>query len=133
MRGGARRQTMHDAPQGSRDRVAPRAGLIGTWLIAEIDLWDLKDVELLGPAFIEFTTDRRGRFRFVAVEGWTDCRHQVVEGRPHVDFTWEGFDEGDQVSGRGWARLEPDGSLRGHLYFHRGDDSAFRAVRAIKR
>jgi len=31
--------------------------------------------------------------------------------------------------GRGWAVLADDGSLRGHLYFHLGDDSGFRAVR----
>ena len=28
------------------------------------------------------------------------------------------------------AALEEDGSLRGHIYFHLGDDSGFRAVRA---
>lgn len=30
---------------------------------------------------------------------------------------------------RGWALLEEDGSLRGHIYFHLGDVSGFRAVR----
>ena len=30
---------------------------------------------------------------------------------------------------RGWAILADDGSLQGHLYFHLGDDSGFRAVR----
>lgn len=39
------------------------------------------------------------------------------------------FDEGDDVSGRGWAALNPDGTLEGHSYFHLGDDSAFRAER----
>jgi hypothetical protein len=43
---------------------------------------------------------------------------------------WEGNDESDPASGRGWAALEEDGSLRGHIYFHLGDDSGFRAVRA---
>ncbi len=33
------------------------------------------------------------------------------------------------MSGRGWAALNPDGTLEGHLYFHLGDDSAFRAER----
>jgi hypothetical protein len=42
----------------------------------------------------------------------------------------EGNDESDPASGRGWAALEEDGSLRGHIYFHLGDDSGFRAVRA---
>ncbi len=46
-----------------------------------------------------------------------------------VEFSWQGDDEGDEVSGRGWAGLADDGSLQGHLYFHLGDDSGFRAVR----
>jgi len=46
-----------------------------------------------------------------------------------VEFTWEGNDESDPASGRGWAALEEDGSLRGHIYFHLVDDSGFRAVR----
>jgi hypothetical protein len=40
-----------------------------------------------------------------------------------------GWDDSDEVSGRGWAALDDDGSLQGHLYFHLGDDSGFRAVR----
>jgi hypothetical protein len=47
-----------------------------------------------------------------------------------VEFTWEGNDESDPASGRGWAVLEEGGSLSGHIYFHLGDDSGFRAVRA---
>jgi hypothetical protein len=46
-------------------------------------------------------------------------------GRASVEFSWQG----DEVSGRGWAVLADDGSLQGHLYFHLGDDSGFRAVR----
>ena len=44
--------------------------------------------------------------------------------------TWDIYDEGDPASGRGWALLEPDGTLRGHLYLHLADDSGFRAVPA---
>ena len=44
-----------------------------------------------------------------------------------VEFSWQGSDEGDDTSGRGWAALNPDGTLEGHLFFHLGDDSAFRA------
>ena len=44
--------------------------------------------------------------------------------------TWDIYDEGGPASGRGWALLEPDGTLRGHLYLHLADDSGFRAVPA---
>ena len=46
-----------------------------------------------------------------------------------LEFSWEGFDEGDSVSGRGWAILEGD-KLNGRIYFHMGDDSSFVAVRS---
>lgn len=59
-----------------------------------------------------------------------DCHSGQRDGRPCVEFTWEGNDESDPASGRGWAALEEDGSLRGHIYFHLGDDSGFWAVRA---
>ncbi|MGQ0668145.1 MAG: hypothetical protein ACT4PO_00470 [Actinomycetota bacterium] len=104
--------------------------LTGTWRIVEMDLWDLEAIDLLGPGFIQFGKDRTGHFRFIAVEGWMDYRHGQRDGRPCVEFTWDGDDDGDRASGRGWAALAGDGSLRGHIYFHLGDDSGFRAVRA---
>jgi hypothetical protein len=66
-------------------------------------------------------------FGFVAVRGWLDCRQVQRDGRPGVEFTWEGVDEGDQVTGRGWAILVDDQTIEGHLFFHLGDDSTFRA------
>lgn len=100
----------------------------GKWRIVEMDVWDRDAIDLLGPAFIEIKTDGTGWFRFVAVEGNLDCKHVEREGHRAVEFTWDGDDEGDHVSGRGWAQVETGGSLRGHIFFHAGDDSAFRAV-----
>ena len=90
---------------------------------------DAEAVDLLGPAFIEFGRDGTGAFRFIAVEGWMDARHAQRDGRAAVEFSWDGNDEGDPVSGRGWAIAEEDGSLSGRIYFRRGDDSGFRALR----
>lgn len=104
------------------------ARLTGRWWIVEMDLWDREALDLVGPAFIEFRPDRTGRFSFIAVTGWMDCRNGG-SGRNRVEFSWEGTDEGDQVSGRGWAALQDDGSLRGRIYFHMGDDSGFHAKR----
>jgi hypothetical protein len=102
----------------------------GAWRIVEMDLWDAEAIDLLGPGYLQLGVDRTGHFRFIAVEGWMDCHSGQRDGRPCVEFTWEGNDESDPASGRGWALLEEDGSLRGHIYFHPGDDSGFRAVRA---
>jgi uncharacterized protein YndB with AHSA1/START domain len=106
-----------------------RRRLIGRWRILEMDLWDREALDLVAPASFEFEAGGGGRFGFIAVEGDLDCRYVDVDGRPRVEFTWEGDDEGDARSGRGWAELQTDGSLRGHFFFHLGDDSGFVAVR----
>lgn len=103
--------------------------ITGRWRIVDMELWEQEDVDLLGPAFINFARDRSGSFRFLAVEGWMDCRDAPRDGRPGAEFTWDGNDEGDRTSGRGWVTLEGD-ILVGRIYIHLGDDSAFRAVRA---
>jgi len=101
--------------------------ITGKWRITEMDLWDREAIDLVGPAFIEFG-GQGGRFRFIAVEGWMNCRHKERSGPPYVEFTWDGNDECDPASGRGWAKLGKDGRLNGRIYIHDGDDSGFRAV-----
>jgi hypothetical protein len=54
-----------------------------------------------------------------------DCREATRDGRPFVEFSWAGSDEGDQVTGRGWVALAEDGTLDGRILFHLGDDSGF--------
>ncbi|HZQ26088.1 MAG TPA: hypothetical protein VFA94_00185 [Acidimicrobiales bacterium] len=103
--------------------------IAGNWRIVEMELWATEDIDLLGPAFINFARDGTGSFRFIAVEGWMDCRDAPRDGRPGAEFTWDGNDEGSPTSGHGWVVLD-DGALVGRIYIHLGDDSAFRAVRA---
>jgi len=114
-------------PTRAKATSATRINLSGKWRITEMDLWDQAAIDLVGPAFIEFKGEG-GRFRFIAVDGWMDCRHGQRNGRPFVDFTWDGNDEGDPASGRGWVLPRHDGSLTGHIYFHHGDDSSFTAM-----
>jgi hypothetical protein len=102
--------------------------LIGRWRIVEMDLWDSDAIDLVATGFIEFARDKTGEFGFVAVRGWMDGRGAERNGRDAVEFSWDGEDEGDRVSGRGWAALVDDATLEGHLFFHMGDDSGFRAV-----
>ena len=102
--------------------------LAGTWRITVMDRWDQDDVDLVGPAFIEFDKRGQGQFQFIAVEGGMDYVHGERNGLPCVEFTWIGHDDGEPTSGRGWARLEKDGSLSGHIYFHLGEDSGFKAI-----
>jgi hypothetical protein len=105
--------------------MSDSTSITGRWRITEMDNWDQEAVDLVQPGFIEFDGDGLGGLGFIAVRGELDCR----DGRPGVEFSWQGSDEGDDVSGRGWAALNPDGTLEGHIYFHLGDDSAFLAER----
>ncbi|OGP87288.1 MAG: hypothetical protein A2Y95_06260 [Deltaproteobacteria bacterium RBG_13_65_10] len=106
----------------------------GSWRIVEMELWDQDAFDLAGPAHFTFGKDGLGNFRFIAVEGDMDCRFSEKEdGRSRVDFPWEGNNECDPASGRGWAVLDGD-VIAGRIYFHGGDDSAFTARRGeVKR
>ena len=105
-------------------------GLTGRWRIIAMELWDTDAIDLVAPGFIEFDGRRAGRLSFVAVEGQLDCREAVRDGHPGVEFTCEGGDDEDPVTGRGWAVLTDDDTLDGRIFFHLGDDSGFRATRA---
>ena len=98
----------------------------GPWRIVWMSTWDQDYVDMDGPGRITFGAGRSGSFQFGMVQGQTDCK--VAEQAQRIDFTWRGFDEGTEHTGRGHARIVA-GELQGHLYFHLGDDSAFRAVR----
>jgi len=104
-----------------------RMPITGRWRIADMELWDLDAIDLLGAGFIELREDDQGSFRFIAVEGWMDTRDVERDGRPGIEFSWEDNDEMGPASGRGWATLAPDGALEGRIFFHMGDDSTFRA------
>jgi hypothetical protein len=103
------------------------ARMTGRWRIVEMSGWDRDAIDLVEPGFIEFTGDGSGQFGIIAVRGWLDCRPAERGGRIGVEFTWEGIDEDDQVSGRGWAVLVGEKTIEGHLFFHLGDDSSFQA------
>jgi hypothetical protein len=108
-------------------RVEDQMPLTGRWRIVEMDMWDRDAIELIEPGFIEFAGDGTGQFGFIAVRGWMDCRSTERNGSTVVEFSWDGVDDGDQVSGRGWAAVVDDLTMTGHLFIHMRDDSGFRA------
>ncbi len=101
----------------------------GGWHIEEMELWDGHALDLLGPANITFDDDGLGSFQFVAVVGFIDCRFSERDGMPLVEFSWQGHDDGDDASGRGWGIIEGDRKLRGRIFNHQADDSGFIANR----
>ena len=88
------------------------------------DLWDNEAIDLVEPAFVAFS-GQEGEMQFIAVRAWLDVRYETRDGRPVAEFSWEGVDEGDQRSGRGWVTIRTAGRLVGQIYFHNGDDSGF--------
>ncbi len=99
---------------------------IGKWRIVEMDQWDQEFVDLVIPGHVTIRKDGKGSFQFGAVEGEMDCHVQRTDAHEQIEFTWDGFDEGDEVSGRGWVRVDGE-DMTGHLFFDAGDDSGFRA------
>src|ERR1017187_9887135 len=98
------------------------ASFAGRWRIVEMEQWDQEFVDLVSPGHITFTVDGRGELHFGAVDVSLDWRIDAAGER--VDFAFEGFDEGDEVSGAGWGALN-GGKLTGMIAFHLGDKSGF--------
>ncbi len=46
-----------------------------------------------------------------------------------IEFTFQGFEEGDEVCGRGKASIGDDGVVRGRLLYFLGDEFRFEAER----
>lgn len=116
-------------PKRARAPKPSTSTIVGTWRITSTELWDRDALDLIEPAHLAFSDDNLGELAMIAVRGDIDYRLATKEGRPHVDFTFAGDDDGQPISGRAWATLHEDDVLRGRLYLHRGDDSAFEAVR----
>lgn len=106
-----------------------RANLLrGRWRIVSTDVWGAPDLDDLGPAQITFGPARTGEMNLIAISASLDYRVGTRDGAPIVEFSWQGDDEGNPTSGRGWAR--PDGrGLVGRLFIHQGDEAAFVAKR----
>lgn len=97
---------------------------LGRWRITEMEMWDREDLDLVEPASLYIEPDGTGSLNFIAVDASADCRIREVNGKPSLEFSWHGWSEGDQICGRGWAIMEQT-ELRGRLFIHYGDESAF--------
>jgi hypothetical protein len=100
----------------------------GRWRITWMEQWDQDFVDEEEEGYFEFDKAGSGQFHFGYVHGQMDCRLTTRDGKPCVEFSWDGNDEMDAAQGRGWAIVEGD-ILNGEIFFHLGDDSAFRATR----
>lgn len=106
-------------------RVAVSRAFGGRWRIVEMDTWSNDVLDVGGEAHITFAGADDGEIAFVALNAVLDVRYGAREGSAIAEFTFNGFDEGDPVSGRGWASLGTAGRLVGHVYIHKGEESGF--------
>lgn len=102
--------------------------MVGRWRIVWMETWDQDFVDEEVEGYFEFDKNGGGEFQFGYVHGQLDCRQVERDGKPGVEFSWDGNDEMDPAQGRGWAALNGE-EIEGRIFIHRGDDSAFRAVR----
>ncbi len=99
---------------------------LGSWRITEMETWDQDYVDLVTVGNFTFGKDGIGSFEFGAIKAETDYSIEVFGDNERVDFSFEGYDEYDPVSGRGWVTIEND-TLTGKIFFHAGDNSEFKA------
>jgi hypothetical protein len=74
-----------------------KSSFAGRWRIVGMEGWDQDFVDLVSPGHITFNSGGRGELHFGAVDATLEWRADATGDR--VDFTFEGFDEGDEISG----------------------------------
>jgi hypothetical protein len=90
--------------------------------------WDAAYIDLTGPGYVAFSRNGFGFMQYGAVEADLEYRIEEIGGEQRLEFSFQGFDEGDPISGRGWAVV--DGAvMTGQIYIHRGDEASFKAIK----
>lgn len=75
----------------------------GSWHIVSMSAWEDECLNEEVQAFIEFDETGGGSFQFGYVQGQIDYRTMNRDGKPAVEFSWEGGDgaDGTPLTGRG--------------------------------
>lgn len=94
---------------------------IGQWEITDMDSWEVES-----GWFIELNGKGSGSLHFLYVNAEIDYRIECNGDQERADFSFHGDDEGEEVFGRGWIKIEGE-NLEGYLCFHQGEESGFRA------
>jgi hypothetical protein len=103
---------------------------VGLWRITELQGYDVDYVDLCGPATLKIGTRGIGSVNFGAVDAEIDCKMDDFDERV-LRFSFEGEDEGDSLTGRGYCLLDGD-QIIGRMFRHMGDDFGFKAKRLAK-
>ncbi|MDP2984094.1 MAG: hypothetical protein Q8O92_12285 [Candidatus Latescibacter sp.] len=101
---------------------------LGKWRILEMSNWDKDFIDLVAPGHLTVKADGSGYLAFGVIEAEVDLQMEETGGTERIAFSFAGSDEGDEVSGRGWAIIDSD-EMHGWIGFHLGDDTTFKAKR----
>jgi hypothetical protein len=115
-------------PMRKKKQASPFTGL---WHIVSMSQWEEDELNEEGQAFIEIKPGGFGHFQCGLLSGDVDCFETHGDGKPAIEWSWEGVSEMNECSGRGWATLEGD-LLQGMIFIHGDDHSDFVAQRAKK-
>jgi hypothetical protein len=107
-----------------------KSPLMGVWRVVEFGQWGRCDLDDTTQIVFLIPPNGLGETNFLGSGMDLDCRFSEREGRPTVEFTFEGFDERSLTSGRGFAILEDPDTLKGRVFIHQGDEAGFVAHRA---
>ena len=105
-----------------------KLGYDGLWHIYQMECWDEDYFNMEVQAYIKINKNGTGEFHFGLVSG--DIDGEISESRERLEFTWEGNDECDPVSGSGWFKRIDNDNLEGEFKIHLGDSSKFQSRRA---
>jgi len=106
---------------------------IGSWRIIEMSNWNKKARDRFALARLTIRPDGLGTLAFYSVQAKLDCRMDEVGVAEHLAYKLRGTDEGNEVSGRGWAVAITKNRMEGEFLLHSGDRSTFQARRKVKR
>ncbi len=104
----------------------------GKYNITEMSAWDEDFINPTGQAYIQISRSGSGEFEFGAVQAEIDGKMVTIKDIQRFEFSFQGFDEGDQVSGYGWIMRKDFETIEGEIRFFQGDDSTFLAKKAAK-
>ena len=98
--------------------------LAGKWRIVEMELWQPRYIDLVEPGYIEFIEPQYGSIHFGCI--YADIHYRVnKQGR--VEYSFAGQDEGKEILGSGWAKINKKQQLSGRIFIQYGDNSWFKA------
>ena len=91
-----------------------------------MDQWDQDYIDMEESGHLTFQKSGSGGFHVGCVDASLNWRYD--DSLDRVDFTFVGSDEGTEVSGRGWAKMEGNGKqMIGQALFHQAEESGFKA------